>query len=270
MKHILSLDLKFDIHSVKLLPTGITNQNYLVNNQFVLKVRQPESDPFFSYAQERTIADIFYCHNLSPKYLMYNQQFHYSLSQFLPASHKGHGPLYANKEIIQIAELITTYQSFACPLLKPFNLAERYNFYRSKCANDFLLVIDEEKIIAEYNQTIDKSHLVLSHNDLVKNNFLFKGAKLYIIDFEFAGLNDSMFDDASFITENHLSPAQEKLFLQTRYSNGYDHHKLDIFKKALNLLWCYWGYYMYQKTNREVFLMIADEKKSLLTETFNH
>ncbi|HMM00764.1 MAG TPA: phosphotransferase [Bacilli bacterium] len=270
MKHILPFDLEFAVYSLKPLPTGITNQNFLVNDQFVLKVRQLGLDPFFSYAQENIIADIFYQHDLSPKYLTYNEQFNYSLSQFLSSSHKGHGPLYANREIIRIAQLITTYQSFDNSSLVPFNLEERYIFYRSKCSKKVFSPAYEEKIVREYNRFVDKSHLVLSHNDLVKNNFLFKGDKLYIIDFEFAGLNDSMFDDASFITENHLSPTQEKLFLQTRYPDGFDHHKLDIFKNALNLLWCYWGYYMYQKTNRALFLLIADEKKSLLMETFNH
>ena len=42
---------------------------------------------------------------------------------------------------------------------------------------------------------------VLCHNDLVINNLLFKKKRLILNDYEFACLNDYLFDVASFISE---------------------------------------------------------------------
>ena len=63
---------------------------------------------------------------------------------------------------------------------------------------DLNLLKKEVKLILK---DLPKFNFVLCHNDLVINNLLFKKKSLILNDYEFACLNDYLFDVASFISE---------------------------------------------------------------------
>jgi thiamine kinase-like enzyme len=53
---------------------------------------------------------------------------------------------------------------------------------------------------------------VLCHNDLLAGNFL-RGGRIWIVDWEYAGMGDRYFDLANFAVNNELDAAQEEAFL---------------------------------------------------------
>ena len=84
---------------------------------------------------------------------------------------------------------------------RPF---DRLSFYKDN-SYDNLFIKDESEIVFAAEKLYEKYPLVYAHNDLVKGNLLFKDKQLIVLDFEYAGLNISLFDIASFISENNLS-----------------------------------------------------------------
>jgi aminoglycoside phosphotransferase (APT) family kinase protein len=52
------------------------------------------------------------------------------------------------------------------------------------------------------------------HNDLLGGNLLWDGARLCVLDWDYAGTNDPWFDLANFAVNNALAPAQEELLLK--------------------------------------------------------
>lgn len=60
--------------------------------------------------------------------------------------------------------------------------------------------------------------LVFGHNDLLPANFLHDGARLWLIDWDYAGFNSPLFDLGGLAANNGLSPAQETRMLE-RYFN---------------------------------------------------
>ena len=96
----------------------------------------------------------------------------------------------------------------------------------------------------------------------MKGNLLFKDKQLIVLDFEYAGLNISLFDIASFISENNLSNDEKEYFLsQFKNINKKDVQTMINFE---NILWYYWASYMYKLTNKQIFNIIKEEKyKSL-------
>ena len=54
----------------------------------------------------------------------------------------------------------------------------------------------------------------LAHNDLWANNFLDDGSRIYIVDWEFAGLGDQMYDIATLALAGGLSDAESQFLLE--------------------------------------------------------
>ena len=83
-----------------------------------------------------------------------------------------------------------------------------------------MYIKNESEIIFAAEKLYEKYPLVYAHNDLVKGNLLFKDEQLIVLDFEYAGLNISLFDIASFISENNLSN-DEKEYFNNNIKNNY-------------------------------------------------
>ena len=84
-----------------------------------------------------------------------------------------------------------------------------------------------------------------SHNDLIAYNLVKNGeGRLYLIDWEYAGRNDPMFDIASYFLENEFEPEDEELFFHYYFPNGGDletaRQKILIFKIFQDFLWSIW------------------------------
>ena len=55
--------------------------------------------------------------------------------------------------------------------------------------------------------------LVFAHNDLLAANFIDDGARLWLIDWDYAGFNSPLFDIANFATNSELDETQEREIL---------------------------------------------------------
>lgn len=83
------------------------------------------------------------------------------------------------------------------------------------------------------------------HNDLVAANLVKdRTGRLYLIDWEYAGLNDPMFDVAALFLENDFTPEDEELFFHYYYDGGKEpahcREKILIFKIVQDFLWSIW------------------------------
>ncbi|MGI5893076.1 MAG: phosphotransferase [Candidatus Merdivicinus sp.] len=83
------------------------------------------------------------------------------------------------------------------------------------------------------------------HNDLLAFNLVKDGeGRLYLIDWEYAGINDPMFDLASYFLENEFTAEDEELFFHYYFPQGGDletiRQKILIFKISQDFLWSIW------------------------------
>lgn len=62
--------------------------------------------------------------------------------------------------------------------------------------------------------------LVFCYNDIVLENFLKKGDNLFLIDWEYLGLNDFIWDLVVFLIEFNLLDDEEKEFLDYYFENS--------------------------------------------------
>ena len=81
------------------------------------------------------------------------------------------------------------------------------------------------KLLAEADRleaAVGPVDIVFGHNDLLPANFIDDGARLWLIDFDYAGFNSPLFDLGGLASNNGLSEAQERWLLETYFERPLD------------------------------------------------
>jgi thiamine kinase-like enzyme len=90
------------------------------------------------------------------------------------------------------------------------------------------------------------------HCDPLCENFLDDGKRMWIVDWEYAGMNDPMWDLGDLSVEGAFTDAQDMEML-TAYFGGTptanDHGRMVIYKAMCDLLWTLWGLIQHANKN---------------------
>ena len=77
--------------------------------------------------------------------------------------------------------------------------------------------------IAEMLETaVGPIDVVFGHNDLLPENFLDDGSRIWLVDWDYAGFNSPLFDLGGLASNNELSPEQEDVLLETYFGKPLD------------------------------------------------
>jgi hypothetical protein len=241
---------------------GLNSVNYLINGEFVLRIKNPtidtRYDPRNEYLAERLVAPT----GLIPKLLHFDQSCGDKLTAYIPKTvFLSRPPTIA--EVKLVATALRTLHGLPVAGLLPFNPVARYEIYK-EAAHIPTPFHNESKIIAYINDRLLHDPLCFAHNDLVRGNILFKDTRVFIIDYEYAGLNHPLFDLASFITENNITdPTLINVFLTSYYQEkNIPWRDFDVFCRFLDYLWYYWAQGMFVTTGQSIFKTIARLKWS--------
>jgi len=82
------------------------------------------------------------------------------------------------------------------------------------------------------------------HCDPLCENFLDTGAEMWIVDWEYSGMNDPMWDLGDLSVEAGMDAAQDAEMMQAyfgRAPTGFETGRMVIYKAMCDLLWTLWG-----------------------------
>jgi thiamine kinase-like enzyme len=258
---------KLKVKSAKLLPVGLTNDDYLVttldNKAFILRMPKAENYKLFNYANEDKIIKLVGKTGLDVETYYFDNIRGIKITNYIPNlnSYKA-SSLTKQTKLKLVADGIAQIHKLKTKSSIKFNPFERLAKYK-KIANKKLFNDEQEVIDSCYNDYINTKH-VLSHNDLVDGNLLFNDKRLYIIDYEYAGYNHPLFDAASFLSENNIESKKDivsflKAYLKSKYSpQKYD--QLMRWYRFNDLLWSYWAFMMFSQHKKPVFKLIYNLK----------
>ena len=254
---------KLKVKSAKLLPVGLTNDDYLIttlgNKDFILRIPKAENYKLFNYSNEDKIIKLVSKTGLDVETYYFDKVSGIKITNYIPHLDSYSKSKLSNQiKLKLVADGISTIHKLK---LKPtiiFNPFERLTKYK-KLASKKLFSDEQDIIDSCYNDYLNTKH-VLSHNDLVDGNLLFSDKRLYIIDYEYAGYNHPLFDAASFLSENNIENKKDittflKAYLKSDYSiNKYD--QLMRWYRFNDLLWSYWAFMMFNQHKLPIFKSI--------------
>jgi thiamine kinase-like enzyme len=94
--------------------------------------------------------------------------------------------------------------------------------------------------------------LVPCHNDPWPANLLDADGRIYLIDWEYSGMNDPMWDLADLSVEAEFGPEQDRAMMQTYHGTGLSpalYSRLEVYKAMSDLHWSVWGVVQHAKGN---------------------
>ncbi len=160
--------------------------------------------------------------------------------------------------IESVWDLVSLLHQLPTENVQKWQYQKLYNFFKTNIKTK---IFDLEKYEKYVYQLAAPKKWVLSHNDLIKDNILIdQDNKYYLIDYDFATLNDPLFDVASFISESNLNAEQIKHLIRYAKLSPNDYQRVTELINYQNLLWCVWAIFMWENTNNEIFQEIANAK----------
>lgn len=247
------------VQTIETIYTGITNTNYLINHNHVIRKKNVFLDPFYHFATEKKCLDYFARLSIAPKMIASDESSGTIITEYIPHTKFLHQPP-EEDQLRLVAEVLEDVHNAPILLHHRFQPIERLYAYKDVVDLHLLPQQQEQSILDAFRAYYDKAEQVVCHNDVVRGNLLFHHDQLSLIDYEYAGLNDPFFDHISFLSENDITD-WDKIEQYFEFAQiTFDEEKICVYFAFLDLLWLYWAMSLYQKTAKNVFKEIGQVK----------
>jgi len=234
------------------LTPGITNKSYylkLADSEYVLRINNPESDRLgLDRAREIKIMSDVASLELAPVNIYYHETSNFFLSKWIPGETWSNQQIQKQVNLNRLAQQLKQLHNLPCQSLPRVDLLKRLAHYRSMilARHSNLPAIEQRLLSYTLNSLIPKlcsPSLCLCHNDLLSVNILeSKNHHIHFLDWEYAAVNEPMFELAVICRGNQLTAENQQYFLQAYLGENFDQFVLDFdawcwFYDYLSLLW---------------------------------
>jgi len=230
---------------------GLSNSNYrldLPDGSLVLRLPRSNPGPFRIDRQEEVKAACFAgTVGIGPPVLYANPQ-GVMLTRFIEQAKPMSVEAYRSdpSSVQRIADVVTRLHRSDFRFKRHFDPFQILDNYRAECqrrSHDLpVLPFRLEKAVEEARAVVTASAVppVPSHCDLVPENCLDTGSRMFLIDWEYARMNDPAWDLAYLCGEGGLDATQEHRVLGSYDAAAVTYGRLQVFKLltcTLNALW---------------------------------
>ncbi len=231
--------LPFWTGPIKIWPLegGITNRNYGVQQadgqRFAVRLGQDRPEHGVMRFNEQAAARAAARAGISPK--IYYTAPGVMVSRLLPGSSLKVDEVRRTENLLRIAALLRRCHTSMGPFLQGPLLA----FWVFHIVRSYAHMLKESRIADELPRLLDindmleakigKVEIVFCHNDLLAANIFDDGARLWLLDWDYAGFNAALFDLANLSSNNGFFPRDDEELLEAYYGRPFEREELDIF-----------------------------------------
>ncbi|MGL5117737.1 MAG: phosphotransferase [Plesiomonas shigelloides] len=258
IKNILTtiLDIKIiDIDEIEVLG-GMTNKNYLItinNKKYVLRIAGAGTTSIINRYFEKINAKEVSRIGVDKELIYFNEETGVKISEYIekaetlnPETSKKNENLLLTSNLLK--KLHTSNIRFENKF-NVFNEIEKYeNLIRNKerIYQKYEDYLENRKYIFNLEKILKKNGMIIvaCHNDTVPENFI-KNDKneIYLIDWEYSGMNDPMWDLAAHSLESNFGEKEENIFLENYFEKKIkkeDVLRIECYKILQDFLWSIW------------------------------
>lgn len=243
-----------EIRKLELLKGGMTNRNYLctttTGQKYVIRIPGRNTGHLIDRQSEWKNHHKITPLDINTKHIVYAKDSWIKVSVYVENIFENVKSKY---EIIEI--VCKTLRVLHCSGVifdNTFWVVDKINLYENIIKQNKIDVSSEYRLLRASLKDCCDEYLYSNikwaacHNDLVKENILLDSAKrAYLIDWEYSGMNDPLWDIASFILENEFNIYEQKEMLTTYYGDERlrpeTSQMLALFKIYQDILWYLWS-----------------------------
>ncbi len=234
---------------------GLTNRVYRVTldgESFCLRIPGKGTEDYIDRRVEATNARAAAAAGISPEVLFFDPEDGLMLTRFLEGVVTMTPELFARREGAVERAAATLRRLHR----KGGNFAFHFDLF--SMIDDYLGVIAKRKATLPegYHELVNEAEAVREalaahpvalapcHCDPLCENFLDTGARMWIVDWEYSGMNDPMWDLGDLSVEANFTPEQDEALLAAYFGgppDPFDRGRMVVYKAMCDLLWTLWG-----------------------------
>lgn len=241
------------INSIEVLPGGLTNSNYKVvidNVAYALRIAGAGTEEYLNRPAEKHAAGLMSDIGINAEVIYYNEKTGNQVCMYIHGKTL-HIPDFKEEKYIKMAaRLFKKYHKSDKEFIARFDLLKETYAYKNLLREKNYGFYEGEDKFVENIEAVKAAFakvppkLAPCHNDPLCENWLDDEKNFYLIDWEYCGMNDPMFDLAALSLEADFTEEEEKMAL-TEYFGGELSEKqygaLVINKFMCDALWSYWA-----------------------------
>lgn len=248
-----ALDIDEDEISNIIPSGGMTNKNYKVDikdETYVLRIAGAGTDDMINRIEEKKNSILASSLNIDTEILCLDEVSGLKIAKFIKNAETLTGESSKKEENMKLTTgILKKLHTSGLKFENTFDVFEKIELYekllekaKGKNYEDYYEI--KEKVMKLQNMLKDLDvEILASHNDTVPENFVKNEERIYLIDWEYSGMNDPMWDLAAHSLECNFSKKDEELFLNI-YFDGEPEEKFKkrilIYQICQDFLWATW------------------------------
>ena len=230
------------------LAEGITNENYWLNIngfEYILRINNPDSERIgLNRDTEIKIMSEVSSLNFTPEHIFYSQKSNFYFSKWITGKIWSNNDLQKQINLNRLAQRLKQLHNIPSHSFPRIDLMKRLDLYRTMIQQRHGELPSIEKRILSY--TINRLGIInyslpacLCHNDLIAANILETSEqKICFLDWEYAAVNEPLFELAVICRGNQLSD-ENQLYLLQAYLGEDKNQIIEDFE-----IWCWFYDYL--------------------------
>lgn len=243
---------KSDIHNIHTLKKGMTNRSFIFtvkDKRYIMRIPGTGTDKLINRQEEYDVYEQIRDESYTERVLYLNPKNGYKLSEFLEGTRNSKANDW--QDVTQCMDLLRKFHKQKHSVNHKFDIWKQIEFYDTlrnapSAYRDFLITKDNVLKLKPFIEN-NISNWTLCHIDANADNFLInKQGKTFLIDWEYAGMQDSDLDIAMFAIYAGYNRDQFDKLIDIYYQDKCDEttrYKIYAYAAVGGLLWSNWCEY---------------------------
>jgi thiamine kinase-like enzyme/choline kinase/predicted transcriptional regulator len=236
---------------------GMTNKNYKVmidDDEYVVRVAGNGTEKMINRHEEKLNSELTYKIGINPPQLYFNVETGMKIVRMIPNA-ETLNPKTAKRpdNLTLVGRTLSKLHNSNIIMENQFNVFNTLDQYENLLKEtggnffeDYSLIREKVMKLKNYYESL-QFNLTACHNDPLAENFVKSGDDfIYLIDWEYGGMNDPLWDVAAFSLESEYSEMEENMLLDVYFEGDVSpesKERLLINKVFQDFVWSVWTLY---------------------------